>query len=123
MTAISHIILELAREREHPQGDRNHGYHLYLPLTADGQIDAKSWRAHQSSCLVRKFTPGAEERRGRIVHRQGGRWTFDYTDESSRDDEHGFRLKDERFVPGEYVSIRENDGKMRTFQVILVRPE
>jgi hypothetical protein len=123
MTAISHIILELAREKEHPQGDRNHGYHLYLPLTADGQIDATLWRAHQSRCRVRKFTPGAEERRGRIVHGPGGRWTFDYPDESSRDDEDGFRLKDERFVPGEYVSIRENDGKMRTFQVILVRTE
>jgi hypothetical protein len=123
MTAISHIVLELARERKHPHGDPSHGYHLYLPLTPDGHIDAEAWRAHQPLCRVRKFTPSEGERRGRILHGPGGRWTFDYTDETSRDDEQGFRLKDERFVPGEYISIRENDGVMHTFQVISVRPE
>jgi hypothetical protein len=123
MTTISHIVLELARERQHPHGDINHGYHLFLPLTPDGHIDADAWRKHQSQCLVRKFTPDAAERRGHIVHGPGGRWIFDYTDESSRDDEHGFRLNDERFVPGEYISIRENDGVMHTFRVTEVRRE
>ena len=37
MAAMSHITLELAREPGHPHGDRGHGYHLYLPLTADGR--------------------------------------------------------------------------------------
>jgi hypothetical protein len=123
MTTISHIILELAREPGHPAGDAGHGYHLYLPLTRDGHIDAKAWRANQPLCRVRKFRPDQEERRGRIIHGPGGRWIFDYTDETARDDEHGFRLKDEKFVPGEYISIRENDGVMHTFQVISVRPE
>jgi hypothetical protein len=123
MTIISHIVLELAREREHPHGDRDHGYDLYLPLTPDGHIDAEAWRSHQSLCRVRKFAPGEDDRRGKVLHGPGGRWTFDYTDESTRDDEHGFRLKDERFVLGEYISIRENDGIMHTFQVISVRPE
>lgn len=120
---ISHILLELAREPGHPHGDRNRGYHLYLPLTLDGHIDAEAWRRHSSMCRVRKFTPDGEERRGKIVHGPGGRWSFDYDDATDRDDEHGFRLKDERFVPGEYISIRENDGVMHTFQVILAREE
>jgi hypothetical protein len=122
MTTISRIVLELAREAEHPFGDSTHGYELHLPLTPSGQIDPAAWRKHRDFCRVRKFRSGADELRGRILHGPGGRWSFDYDDASGRDDEHGFRLKDERFVPGEYISIRESDGKMRTFQVVSVRP-
>lgn len=120
MTAISHIELELAREPGHPRGDRFHGYHLYLPLTKNGQIDSKAWRNNQAACHVRRYRPGESEMRGRILHGPRGRWIFDYSDESGRDDEVGFRLGDERFLPGEYVSIREDDGKMHVFRVVAV---
>jgi hypothetical protein len=33
----------------------------------------------------------------------------------------GFHLDAERFAPGEYVSIREDDGKTHVFQVTSVR--
>ena len=123
MTAVvSHIELHLARERGHPQGDPNHAYHLYLPLSDDGRIDAKAWRDNQPLCHVRRQRPNEEEARGRVVHGPGGRWIFDYDDGSARDDEVGFRLNTERFVPGEYVSIREDDGKTHVFQVVSVRP-
>lgn len=120
--AISHIRLELAREPGHPLGDRDHIYHLYLPLTADGHIDAEAWRHNRPLSRVRRLRPGESEARGQIVHGPGGRWIFDYTDETDRDNESGFRLGEERFVLGEYVSIREDDGKMHTFQVVSVQP-
>ena len=122
-TAISHILLELAREPGHPLGDRNHGYHLYLPLTEDGHIDAEAYRHAHALCRVRRFRPDEAEARGKVVHGPGGRWSFDYNDATNRDDEAGFRLGDERFTCGEYVSIREDDGRMHTFQVMWVRPE
>ncbi|MHB1102113.1 MAG: hypothetical protein ACYC0C_04895 [Devosia sp.] len=122
VAAISHIRMELAREPGHPLGDRDHVYHLYLPLTADGHIDAEAWRHNRSLSRVRRLRPGETEARGLIVHGPGGRWIFDYTDETDRDNESGFRLKDERFVQGEYVSIREDDGKMHTFQIVSVQP-
>ncbi len=122
MPTMSHIKLELAREPGHPFGDRDHAYHLYLPLTETGHIDSASWRANQAYCRVRRERPGEEDAHGRIVHGPGGRWVFDYTDASDRDDEVGFRLDAERFVPGEYVSIREDDGRMHVFQVISVNP-
>lgn len=118
---ISHIELNLAREPGHPQGDRNHSYNLYLPLTDDGHIDAKAWRANQAVCHVRRKRPNEEEVRGRIVHGPGGRWIFDYDDGTARDDEVGFKLNNERFIPGEYVSIREDDGKTHVFQIVSVR--
>jgi hypothetical protein len=39
-----------------------------------------------------------------------------------RDDEVGFKLGAERFVPGEYISIREDDGKTHTFRVVSIQP-
>lgn len=45
----------------------------------------------------------------------GGTWYFDYV-EGEQDDEIGFKLGEERFVTGEYVSIGRA-GKMHTYQV------
>ena len=123
MSKISHIKLELAREPGHPMGDRNHGYHLYLPLAADGRIDTAAWQKLRNACRVRRFRSGEDERHGRIVHGAHGRWAFDYDGTSDFDDEAGFRFGDERFVPGEYVSVLEDDGRMHTFQVISIRPD
>ncbi len=123
MSKLSHITLELAREPGHPLGDRNHGYHLYLPLTVEGRIDATAWHQVRNACRVRRFRPGEEVRHGRILYGPHGRWAFDYDGSSDFDDEVGFRLGDEVFVPGEYISVREDDGKMHTFQIISVRPD
>ncbi|MGX8008851.1 hypothetical protein ACVDG8_007410 [Mesorhizobium sp. ORM8.1] len=70
-----------------------------------------------------------EEQASPISHRRGGSdwpappqawlaWYFDYA-EGDREDEVGFRLGDERFVTGEYVSIQRN-GAMHTYQVARV---
>lgn len=119
---ISHIVLELAREPAHPEGDRDHAYHLYMPLTADRRIDAAAYRAESGLCHVRRQRPGEPEARAQVVHGPGGRWSFDYDDASTRDDEAGFRFAAERFVVGEYVSIREDDGKTHTFRIASVTP-
>jgi hypothetical protein len=122
MPNMSMIKLELAREPDHPHGDRDHGYVLRLPLTSDGSIDADAYRKNPALCSILRQRPGEAAIRGRVVHGPGGRWSFDYDDTTANDDEAGFRLSEERFVPGEYVSIREDDGKLHTFQVVFVRP-
>ena len=38
------------------------------------------------------------------------------------DDEAGHRLGDERFIPGECVSIEDDHRRMRTYRVVFVRP-
>lgn len=117
------IELELAREPGHPEGDSNHSYRLFLPLTADGHIDAAGFRDMPDWCRVVRNRPGEDEARGRIQRGPGGRWLFDYSDASTQDDEVGFRLSEERFVPGEYVSIREDDGKTHVFRIVSVRED
>ena len=117
---IYHILLELGREPgAHPFGDRLHTYHLYLPLLEDRRIDAEGWKASRALCRVRRQRPGENEATGLILHGAGGNWYFDYPGAAA--DESGFRLQDERFTVGEYVSIREDDGRLHTFQVVSIK--
>ncbi len=113
-----HVRLLLAREKGHPQGDPDEGYDLLLPLDADGYIDAAEWKLHQEACRVRKFSEDHEDRIGRLRRKPGGQWYFDY-EEGERDDEIGFRLGEERFVTGEYVSVG-SEGVMHTYQIARV---
>ena len=122
MSKLTQVIMELAREPGHPHGDRDHGYHLNLPLTEEGRIDEAEFEHLQNVCTVKRLRPGEEPRHGRLRRGHFGQWRFDYDDSQEFDDETGFRLGEERFVPGEYVSVREDDGVMHTFQIISVRP-
>lgn len=115
-----HIRLALAREPGHPEGEAGYGYDIVAPLSEDGLIDAATFKEHRDVCRVRKFRPGAEDVIGKLVHGPGGRWAFDYDDASTRDDESGYRFGAEHFRQGEYVSIRDDEGEMHTFQVMLV---
>jgi hypothetical protein len=58
------------------------------------------------------------------VHKSGGaehaRWLFDYNPDSTEDDEPGYRFGMHVFIPGEYVSIRDEQGELHTFQVVSV---
>ena len=114
------IHLELGREPGHPQGDTGHSYRLYLPLDYDGRIDPAGYRDMRDSCRVIRRRPGEEQAHGRILHGPGGRWMFDYSDAGTRDDEVGFKWSTEIFRPGEYVSIREDDGRTHPFRVLAV---
>ena len=113
--AFRHVRLELAREPGHPEGDANQGYDLLVPLDADGHLDPVEWKAHQGACRVRRFHDGKTDQIGRLRRKPGGTWYFDYA-EGRDDDEIGFRLGAERFVPGEYVSI-SHGGTMHTYQI------
>ncbi len=118
--SFRHIHLELAREEGHPDGDRSHGYDILAPLTDDGHIDADTFRAQHDKCRVRRFRPDEDDAVGVLKRNRRGDWYFDYDPADDSDDETGFRFGEERFVPGEYVSIKEDDGEMHTFQVMQV---
>lgn len=113
-----HIRLLLARGKDHPAGDADEGYDLLFPLDADGRLDPAIWKSHQAVCRVRDFRADGTDRVGLLRRQPGGQWFFDY-EEGERDDEPGFRLGEERFITGEYVSIGR-DGAMRTYQVARV---
>jgi hypothetical protein len=113
------IRIELAREPGHPEGDAGVAYVLVAPLDANDRIDAKLWRHHRDACRMVRLRPGESDRNGHLVHRQGGGWAFHYETEANMPDEVGFHFADERFVSGEYVSIKQA-GKMHTYRVASV---
>jgi hypothetical protein len=73
--------------------------------------------------LVRRFCGGADDEIGHLVRKPGGSWAFHYdVFGDPDDDETGYCFGDHRFVPGEYVSIKEHDDVLRTFRVTVIRP-
>ncbi len=116
---LKHIRMELARDQDFPQGSREHGYVLIAPLDNMDRIDAAEWKANRDRCRVTRFWGSDEHEIGHLVRKPGGAWAFHYDIHGNEDDDDtGYRFGDERFRPGEYVSIREHDGEMRTFRVI-----
>jgi hypothetical protein len=115
------IRLELARDRDFPNGSAVHGYILRAPLTPEGHIDAEGWRQARESCTVTRFWEGEAEETGHLRHTRGG-WAFHYDIEGDpKDDETGYKFESHVFKEGEYVSVREHDGTLRTFRVVEIR--
>lgn len=115
------IRLELAREKDHPAGARDFGYRFVAPLDVNGQIEPELWAKHREACRVVRFRPDEVEEIGHLVRRPGGSWAFRYDISGTDDDEAGFRFNAERFVIGEYVSVKEDD-ESHTFRVVSVEP-
>jgi hypothetical protein len=114
------ITLHLARDHGFPEGSRHHGYEIVAPLDGAGRIDAAAWRKARPLCRIRRFWGGLDET-GHLVHTRGGAWAFHYDQaESPADDEVGYRVDSHVFEIGQYVSIREQDGDVKTFRVVSV---
>lgn len=117
---LRRVRLELARDSDFPEGSRERGYDFIAPLDDDGQIDLESYKALKDRCRVRRFWVGDDDEVGHIVHKRSG-WAFHYDIHGDPGhDESGFRFDTHKFVPGEYVSLKEQDGALRTFRVISV---
>jgi hypothetical protein len=120
------IRLNLARSKDFPQGSSKHGYEFVAPLDDKSHIDVTLWRQHKANCRVNRFWAGEDDEIGFLVHKPGGpehaRWIFDYNPSRVDDDESGYRFGAHAFRPGEYVSIRNEDGETRTYVVASVEP-
>ncbi|HWJ17144.1 MAG TPA: hypothetical protein VNR65_00305 [Geobacterales bacterium] len=118
------IRLELARDREHPEGSKRHGYEFVGPLDEEGRLDPVLWKKYRERCRVRRFWQNEDDELGHLVRKPGGHWAFHYDIHGDADDdESGYRLGNHKFAVGEYVSIREHeDDVMRTFRVVRVEP-
>ena len=116
------VRLYLARSPDFPSGSTEHGYRFTAPLDDDGHLDAGLWREERERCRVVRFWGDEEHDIGHLVHRGANGWGFHYDLGGDEGDELGFKLGGHRFVLGEYVSIRDDDGELHTFQVAGVEP-
>ena len=118
---LSRIRLELARDRDFPEGSRHHGYEFVAPIDAAGHIDPETWKENRQRCRVRHFWGSEEEEVGHVIRKPGGAWAFHYDIlGDADDDETGYRFGDHTFRLGDYVTIKEHDDTQRTFRVVAV---
>jgi hypothetical protein len=115
------VRLELAREKGHPQGSAAIGYTFVAPLDSDGRIDADLSHKYREFCRVVRFRPDEEDEVGHLIRKQGGAFAFRYDIRGDQDEEAGYHFSSDRFMVGDYVSVREDDG-LHTFQVASVEP-
>lgn len=117
------IRLELAREPKHPAGDSRIGYIIVAPLDAEDRIDIEAWRSGREFCRVTRFRPDEDEAHGHLVRRPGGSWALRYDIDGDQEDEAGYNFGDERFMLGEYISIRDGeDDETHTYRVVSAEP-
>jgi len=119
---LRRVRLELARDPDFPAGSRERGYDFIAPVDENGHLVHDAWEHLKDRCRVRRFWGVESDEVGHIVHSPGGEWMFHYDIRGEAGhDEAGYRFSQHAFVPGEYVSILEQDGVMRTFFVASVR--
>ena len=114
---LKRILLNLRAVEGVPDGSARHGYDVVAPLDpARGTLDLAAWR-HAQGGLPRPALLGGREERSSDTSCTGpaaraaqpGRSTT--TRARADDDEAGYRFGDHVFAPGEYVSIRDEDGR------------
>jgi hypothetical protein len=124
-TALQLVTLHLARCADYPEGNGRCGYTFVAPLTLDGHLDVGTWHDRRERCYVRRFWQDEPDRVGHLVHRRGGTggatWCFEYDDVLQIEAERGHHLQAYRFIPGEYISILQDEDELRTFKVADVR--
>jgi hypothetical protein len=115
---LRRVRLELARDHDFPAGSRERGYDFIAPIDDNGHIVAEAWKLLRDRCRVKRFWADEPSEVGHVVRKPGGSWAFHYDIHGDPDhDEAGYRFDQHSFRPGEYVSIREQDGVLRTFFV------
>ena len=116
---LKKIRLNLARDHDYPNGSTEHGYQFVAPLGADDRLDREVWKTVRERCYVHRFWAGEDDEDGHLIRTRGGNWAFHYDlTEEVDDDEVGYRFADHTFALGDYVSIREHDGDLKTFRVV-----
>ena len=108
------IRLELARNRDFPEGSQQHGYLLHAPLDRNGRVDLTAFEAERSRAVVEEFWGDRDPKHGRLLHRNRNLWCFSF---NATDEEPIFHFGDHCFVPGEYLTVRDLSGADLTFRV------
>jgi len=118
--SLFRIRLELAREKDHPEGSTQHGYEIVAPLKADGHLDAAEWKSRRDICTTRRFWSGEADQHGELVHTRGGQWALSYDPGTDEDDESLFRMDNHLIRKGEYVSLSGPAGQRHTFRIAAI---
>jgi hypothetical protein len=114
------VLLELASCREFPDGNRECGYDMLVPPTADHRLDLDGWQRRRHGNPVRRFWR-EQDARGELRHDRDG-WFLAFGWGEDRE-EAVFARAETCFAAGERVAITEYDGQTRLYRVVALSPE
>jgi hypothetical protein len=118
---LQRITIHLARSSEFPEGSDERGYEIIAPVDASGHLDPREWRKLRAQCRVRCFSPEESDRLGVLLHHAGGSgvatWRIRYDGLAQACEEKGVHLETHRFAEGEYLSLRDEEGRLNTFKI------
>lgn len=121
MSQLSQVVMELGPEPGHPFGNRDHVYHLYLPLRPDGAVNMEALASGQRTGRFRRFRPGRHAALGRIVVTPQGQLALENETDGSAG-RLGLGALPGPFVVGRTVPVAEGEDGAHPFQVIAIRP-
>jgi len=120
-TVWTRVRLELARSHEFPDGSTRHGYLLVLPLDKNLRIDDELYRSAPELASVHRFWEGEGDAVGRLVRRGPSGWAFAYHADRA-DDEPVPHLSEHDFRIGDYLAVREANGREHVLRIVSLMP-
>ena len=117
------VTLVMAAGPGFPQGSTEHRYEIDVALDQAGQLDAAAWLADPSPWPARRVWPQEVERAGDVQHDQASGWSlrfFPASGEAGDAPPHDVMRAFGPIRPGEYLTIREPDGREYSFRVVSV---
>jgi hypothetical protein len=111
------VHLDLAQEPGDRGGSASDRYTLLLPLGPDGRILEALARTHPDYCRVSRMLPEGGVVRGLMRPGPGRNWRIDFGEA----EEAGYRFAEERFRPGDRVTVLRG-ADPHTYQVVVLQP-
>jgi len=111
------VHLDGVHEPAHPQRSAGDRYTLLLPLGTDDRILEAEAHRHPHYCRVSRTDPGGGVLRGLMRPGPGLSWRLDF----GKAEETGYRFAEERFSPGQHVTVLR-EGDPHTFRVVSRQP-
>jgi hypothetical protein len=121
------VTLVLATGPGFPQGSTEHRYEIDVVLDPAGNLDDAAWLAEPAPWPARRVWPQEPERFGDVQHDPASGWSLRFFPAPGQAGEeagdaplHGVMRAPVPLRPGEYLTIREPDGREYSFRVVSV---
>jgi hypothetical protein len=116
---IYYVLLESGSGPQYPYGEIGCSYQLFLPLRADGRLDAEALRQCGAGCRGVRLRASDGEANGRLSLDSRGRVVLQY-------DEFEFYastllLRAAPVTAGNFVRIIEHDGEKHDYRIVSTR--
>lgn len=114
------VTLVLAGGPGFPSGSQEHRYEAELALDPQGHPDPRAWHEDPNPWPARRFRPGEPPRSGDVQHDGETGWSLRFDSTAASRELSEPLLVGGPLRPGEYVTVRAEDGRDFSYRVVSV---